>query len=96
MTKTLENTQIEGVTTAETKSPYEVQAFNNEVTTFGQVVTTLTQYGGHSLASAEAVTLKIHKHGSAIVFTSVSRDKCEVLIKAFAKVGVDAKLLETS
>ena len=77
-----------------TATPYEVEALNNDVTTFGQVVIVLTEKAGHSLSSAEEVTKKIHKHGRAVVFSSVSLEKCENLIKAFATIGVDAKLLE--
>jgi ATP-dependent Clp protease adapter protein ClpS len=86
--------QIEGVDSGDTKEPFAVEAFNNDTTTFGEVIKVLKTVCGYEHSVAEAFAKTIDRDGHVICFTSVSKQKCEFLIKAFANVLVRAELLE--
>jgi len=86
--------QVEGVDSGDTKSPYAVEAFNNEVTTFGEVRKVLMTICGYSHEVADKFAKAIDRDGHVVCFTSVSKPLCELLIKAFADIQVRAELIE--
>lgn len=101
MSKTIEKpivedsgkTEILGVNLASATSKYSVEAFNNNVTTFEEVVTFFQRVCLYDGKTAEMYTLQIHKQGKAICYWG-GKEACEFIISAFKAIGIEAKLLE--
>lgn len=71
---------------------YAVQAYNNDITTFMDVVGVFIMSCGYDSATAERFALKIHNDGVALVFWG-SKSRCEDVIKDFRQIGVKAILV---
>ncbi len=93
-TGTLESTEIRGVNMDSVTSKYAVEAFNNDVSTFDQVMDVFTKTCGYDADTAFMYTNKIHVSGKALCFWG-SEPACERVIAAFARIGVQAKLVES-
>ena len=95
MTRTIDKpiTKIEGVNMASLTEKWCVEALNNNVSTFQDVIKVLVNICGHSGRDAKHYTVKIHKEGRAVVFWS-GRNECEDVIKAFKTIGVSCNLIE--
>lgn len=91
--KPLEITKIEGVNLDSARGKNAVEALNNEVTTFMQVIGLFMRVCKYDQATAERYTHKIHLEGKAICYWG-SKEDCAVVIKAFAGIGVRANLLD--
>jgi len=71
---------------------YAVKAFNNDITSFMDVVGVLIMSCGYDAIISEAIALKIHKQGEVVVFSG-SKTRCEEVIKDFTDIGVKAVLI---
>ena len=71
---------------------YAVQAYNNDVTTFMDVVGVFIMSCGYDQATAERFALKIHNDKVALVFWG-AKGRCEDVIKDFKAIGVRALLV---
>ena len=72
---------------------YAVKAFNNEISTFQEVMGVLMLSCGYERETAYRYTIKIHKEGSAICYWN-SKDKCQKVVQAFTKIGVKAEVID--
>jgi ATP-dependent Clp protease adapter protein ClpS len=88
-----EVTKIEGVNLESAKARHAVEALNNEVTTFLQVIGVFTGVCGYDRPTAEGYTMKIHMEGKAVCFWG-PKERCEDVVRAFGKIGVKARILE--
>ena len=95
MTKTISkpDIKIEGINMASLTEKWCVEALNNNISTFQDVIKVLVNVCGHSGKDAKYLTVKIHKTGSAVVFYG-GKDLCEQVILSFKKIGVECHLLE--
>lgn len=63
--------------------------YNNDVTTFDEVIRTLQRVCGYSLEKAEAIAWEIHTKGKAVCYCG-QRERCEVVASALHSIGVEA------
>jgi ATP-dependent Clp protease adapter protein ClpS len=92
-TRTQESTRIEGVNMESLTARYAVEAHNNDVSTFDQVMDVFMKHCGYDQDTALMYTFKIHNTGKAVCYWA-EKEACERVIRAFAEIGVEAKLLE--
>jgi ATP-dependent Clp protease adaptor protein ClpS len=71
--------------------PYHVIILNDEEHTFDYVIELLTKLFGHPLATAEALTWKIHTGGRAIVYTT-HKEKAELKRDQVLSYGADPRM----
>ena len=71
---------------------YSVQAFNNEITSFMDVVGVFIFSCGYDQATAERFAMKIHNDKEATCFWG-AKNRCEDVIKDFKGIGVTAVLI---
>ncbi|MDB5351119.1 MAG: hypothetical protein JWN86_2366 [Planctomycetota bacterium] len=71
--------------------PYNVIVLNDEEHTFEYVIDLLAKLFGHSLATAEALTWKIHASGRAIVYTT-HKEKAELKRDQVLSYGPDPRM----
>jgi ATP-dependent Clp protease adapter protein ClpS len=83
---------IEGVN-LDSMSDYMVKAYNNEISTFQDVMGVMMSACGHDRDTAFRYTKKIHDSGSAVCYWN-SKEKCEKVATAFGKIGVKAEVIE--
>ena len=95
MTKTINKPtiKIEGINMASLTEKWCVEALNNNVSTFQDVIKVLVNVCGHSGKDAKHYTVKIHKEGRAVVFWG-SKAECEDVITAFKNIKVSCNLIE--
>ncbi len=91
--ETLERTDIQGVNMDSLTAKHAVEASNNDVSTFDDVMEVFMGACGYDPDTAFRYTNKIHQTGKALCYWG-SKEKCEGVIDAFAKIGVEAKLIE--
>jgi len=92
-TGTKESTRIEGVNMESLTARNADEAYNNDVSTFDQVMDVFMKTCGYDGDTAFMYTNKIHTTGKALCYWG-EKSACESVISAFAKIGVQAKLLE--
>ena len=90
---TKESTRIEGVNMQSLTARHAVEAYNNDVSTFDQVMEVFMKACGYDPETSFMYTNKIHTTGKALCYWG-GKEACEAVIAAFAKIGVQAKLLE--
>src|SRR3954469_9493714 len=71
--------------------PYNVVILNDEEHTFPYVIELLIKLFGHSLPTAEELTLKIHHTGRAIVYTT-HKEKAELKRDQVLAYGPDPRM----
>jgi ATP-dependent Clp protease adapter protein ClpS len=87
-------TDIEGIDMASLTGPYCVEALNNDVSTFDDVMDVFVHACGYDAGKAKHYTLKIHTEGRAICFWG-GRERCEAVILAFKGILVKCNLMES-
>jgi ATP-dependent Clp protease adapter protein ClpS len=85
---------ITGIEMASLTERYCVEAYNNDISTFDDVIRVFTEVCKYDAAKAKHFTLKIHNEGSAVCYWA-SKERCEVVIKAFKAILVSCRLIET-
>ena len=78
-------------TTPKKLPPYHVIIVNDEEHTFDYVIDLLMQLFAHPLPVAEALTLKIHTQGRAIVYTT-HKEKAELKREQVLACGADPRM----
>ena len=78
-------------TTIRKMPPYNVIIVNDEEHTFDYVIDVLIQLFAHPAPVAEALTLKIHNHGKAIVYTT-HKEKAELKREQVLSCGADPRM----
>ena len=71
--------------------PYNVIVLNDEEHTFEYVIELLTKLFGHSVATAESLTWKIHASGRAVVYTT-HKEKAELKRDQVLSYGPDPRM----
>jgi ATP-dependent Clp protease adaptor protein ClpS len=71
--------------------PYNVVILNDEEHTFPYVIELLVKIFGHSLPTSEALTLRIHTTGRAIVYTT-HKEKAELKRDQVLAYGPDPRM----
>jgi ATP-dependent Clp protease adapter protein ClpS len=84
---------ISGVDMASLHERYCVEALNNDISTFDDVIKVFTQVCKYDAAKAQHYTVKIHTEGRAICFWA-GKEHCETVIKAFKAILVKCRLIE--
>ena len=93
MSETIELPKIAGVNLASATASFSVEAYNNDITPFADVVDFLMKTCGYDQATSEMYAIHIHRKGKAICFWG-TKGACLYVIEGFKGIGVDAKLLE--
>ena len=78
-------------TSSQQLPPYNVIVLNDEVHTFEYVIEVLTKLFAHPLATAEALTWKIHNSGRAVVYTT-HKEKAELKRDQVLAYGPDPRM----
>jgi ATP-dependent Clp protease adaptor protein ClpS len=78
-------------TRTERQPPYHVVILNDEEHTFDYVIELLIKLFGHSLPTAEELTLRIHTTGRAIVYTT-HRECAELKREQVLAYGPDPRM----
>jgi ATP-dependent Clp protease adaptor protein ClpS len=71
--------------------PYNVVILNDEEHTFPYVIELLIKLFGHSIPTAEALTLRIHTTGRAVVYTT-HKEKAELKRDQVLAYGPDPRM----
>ena len=84
---------IEGINMASLTEKWCVEAYNNDISTFQDVMSVLMDVCKYDKNTALMYTNQIHRTGKAVCYWN-SQEKCEGVISAFGKIGVKAILRE--
>ena len=84
---------IEGIELGSLTERYAVLAFNNDVTTFSQVIAVLMTVCGYYAEKGRQYASKIDREGKAVVYWA-SMERCDGLISALRGIGVESYLVE--
>jgi ATP-dependent Clp protease adapter protein ClpS len=84
--------EIEGVN-LDSMSEFAVKAYNNEISTFEEVMLVFMLECRYDKNNAFHYTKKIHETGSAVCYWN-SKDNCERVVSAFKAIGVKAEVIE--
>ena len=84
--------KIEGVN-MQSLHDYMVMAYNNDVTDGQAVVNVLMRECDYTEEQAISHTVRVHRNGKAVVFWG-TKNGCESLVKALAKVFVTSEVLK--
>lgn len=87
--------KIAGVTleARDDMSNFSVEAFNNDIATFEDVINVFVKVCMYDRKTAEKYTSRIHKEGRVVCFGG-TKSRCELVISAFKNILVKAILLE--
>jgi len=72
---------------------YAVRAWNNDVTSFGDVVGVFIISCGYGQQVAVKYAAEIHEKGSSVCYWA-SKERCETVVADFKKIGVRAEVIE--
>jgi ATP-dependent Clp protease adapter protein ClpS len=93
--ETIGNPKIANVTLEDRSdmSNWAVEAFNNDISTFEDVIKVFTKVCMYDRKTAETYTRRIHTEGRVVCFGG-TKARCELVIAAFKNILVKAILLE--
>jgi ATP-dependent Clp protease adaptor protein ClpS len=90
-TKTEPKSRTNPETRTRRQPPYHVVIMNDEEHTFPYVIELLIKLFGHSLPTAESLTLQIHLKGRAVVYTT-HKEKAELKRDQVLAYGPDPRM----
>ena len=91
ITKTAPRARTKPETQTQRQPPYNVVILNDEEHTFPYVIDLLIKIFGHPLPTAEALTLRIHTSGRAVVYTT-HKEKAELKRDQVLAYGPDPRM----
>jgi ATP-dependent Clp protease adaptor protein ClpS len=90
-TRTAPRTRTTPETQTRRQPPYNVVILNDEEHTFPYVIELLIKLFAHSIPTAEALTLRIHTTGRAVVYTT-HKEKAELKRDQVLAYGPDPRM----
>ena len=99
MTKTLEPpkvggmTDIAGIDMASLNNGFAVEALNNDISTFQDVISVFVKVCRYDAGKAKTYAQKIDREGRAVCFWA-DKAECEKVIMAFKGILVECRLLD--